>query len=155
MAVTISPATENDAALVYAFVRKLAEYENMEHHVTSTEGDLRKWLFGERRVAEAVLARAGDTPVGCAVFFPIFSTYSGRPAIYIEDLIVEPEYRGSGVGRALMDYLADLARERGCDRLNWSVLKWNRKAIGFYERLGAAVVDDWATYRLEVGGGRR
>jgi len=150
MAVTISPATEADAALVHSFVCKLAEYENMLHHVKASVDDLRRWLFGEWRVAEAAIARAGDRPVGCAVFFPMFSTYSGHPAIYIEDLFVDPDHRGAGVGRALIEYLGDLGRKRGCDKLQWSVLKWNHKAIGFYERIGATIVDDWATYRLDI-----
>ena len=151
MSVIISPATENDVAILYSFVCKLAVYENMVHHVESTVEDLREWLFGPRRVAEAAIAREGDTPVGAAIFFPLYSTYSGRPAIYIEDLFVDAEFRGKGVGRALIEYLKGVARDRRYDRLVWSVLKWNDQAIRFYEGLGATVVDEWWTYRLDVG----
>ena len=146
----ISPATENDVPLIFAFVRKLAEFERLEHRVTATENDIRECLFGERRVAEAVIAYLGDTPAGFALFFHIFSTFAGRPGIYLEDLFVDPEHRGRGVGRALLSYLEGLARERGCDRLQWSVLKWNERAIDFYKSTGAVARDDWTVYRLDL-----
>jgi GNAT superfamily N-acetyltransferase len=146
----ISPATENDVLLIFAFVRKLAEFERLAHRVTATEDDIRKCLFGERRVAEAVIAYLGDVPAGFALFFHTVSTFAGRPGIYLEDLFVDPEHRGRGVGRALLSYLENLARERGCDRLQWSVLKWNQRAIDFYKSLGAVARDDWTLYRLDL-----
>jgi GNAT superfamily N-acetyltransferase len=146
----IAPATETDVPLIFAFIRKLAEFEGRADHVTATEDDIREWLFGERRVAEAVIAYLGDVPAGFAVFFHIFSTFAGRPGIYLEDLFVDPEHRGRGVGRALLRYLEDLARERGCDRLQWSVLTWNQRAIDFYKSIGAVPRDDWTVYRLDL-----
>ncbi len=148
MPVTISPATEKDVPLVFAFVRKLAEYEKLPHHVTATEDDLRANLFGDRRAAEAVIAYLDGAPAGFAVFFHNFSTYTGKPGIYLEDLFVDPEYRTRGVGKALLKYLERLGRERGCDRLQWSVLKWNEQAIRFYNNRGAVPMEDWTLYRL-------
>jgi len=150
MPVTISHATEKDVPLVLAFVRKLAEYEKVPHHVTATEDDLRESLFGDRRAAEAVIAYLDDMPAGLAVFFNNFSTYTGKPGIYLEDLFVDPEYRGRGIGKALLSYLEQLGRERGCDRLQWSVLKWNEQAIRFYKNRGAVPMDEWTLYRLPL-----
>jgi GNAT superfamily N-acetyltransferase len=146
----ISPATEEDVPLVFAFVRKLAEFERAANRVTATEDDLREGLFGARPVVEAVIARLGDTPAGFALFYPIFSTFSGRRGIYLEDLFVDPEHRGRGVGKALLSYVEDLARERGCDRLQWSVLNWNQHAIDFYKSIGAVAKDEWTVYRLDL-----
>jgi GNAT superfamily N-acetyltransferase len=150
MPVTIIPATEKDVPLVFEFVRKLAEYEKLSHHVTATENDLRENLFGDRRAAEAVIAYLDDAPAGLAVFFHNFSTYTGKPGIYLEDLFVDPEYRRRGVGKALLKYLERLGRERGCDRLQWSVLKWNESAIRFYKSRGAVPMEDWTLYRLSL-----
>ena len=144
---SIRPATENDLPLVFSFIRKLAEYEKLAHEVTATEERLRENLFGPQKYAEAVIAYAGDVPAGFAVFFHNFSTYAGRPGIYLEDLFVDPEYRGHGLGKALLAYLEGVARERGCGWLQWAVLKWNQPAIDFYQGLGAKPLDDWTLYR--------
>ena len=143
----IRPATEEDAPLLLRFIKELAEYEHLSHEVSATEEMLRESLFG-RRVAEALLAYLGDAPAGFALFFHNFSTFLGSPGVYLEDLYVRPAFRGSGVGRALLVRLAKLARERGCGRLEWSVLDWNEPSIGFYRSLGAVAMDDWTVYRV-------
>lgn len=144
----IHPATEEDVPLLLRFVKELAEYENLSHEVSATEEVLKESLFGGRRVAEALLAYLGDEPVGFALFFHNFSTFLGRPGIYLEDLYVRPEFRGSGIGRILLAHLAKLAKERGCGRLEWWVLDWNEPSIGFYKSLGAVAMDDWTVYRV-------
>ncbi|HKF78827.1 MAG TPA: GNAT family N-acetyltransferase [Candidatus Dormibacteraeota bacterium] len=146
---SIRGATEADVALVAALIRELAEYERLLHEVTMTEDGLRTALFGSRPCAEVAIAEGGDgEPLGFALFFHNFSTFLGLPGIYLEDLFVRPAHRSRGVGRALLEHLAGLARERGCGRLEWSVLDWNQPAIGFYRRLGAVPQDEWTTYRL-------
>ncbi|HEX5724623.1 MAG TPA: GNAT family N-acetyltransferase [Longimicrobiaceae bacterium] len=147
-ALAIRPATEADTPLVLRFIRELAEYERLAHEVRATEEELRRTLFGPRPAAEVVIAEAGDEPVGFALFFPNYSTFLGQPGIYLEDLYVRPEARGRGTGRALLAHLAQLARERGCGRLDWAVLDWNEPAIRFYRALGARALDDWTTFRL-------
>lgn len=149
--VAIRQACEADVPLLLSFIRRLAEYEKLAHEVRATEEVLQDSLFGNRRVAEAVLAYAGDVPAGFAVFFHNFSTFTGRPGVYLEDLFVDPEYRGSGIGKALLGYLEGVARERGCGHLQWAVLKWNQSAIDFYEKRGAQPLDDWTIYRLGLG----
>lgn len=144
----IHPATEEDVPLLLRFVKELAEYENLSHEVSATEEVLKESLFGGRRMAEALLAYLGDEPVGFALFFHNFSTFLGRPGIYLEDLYVRPEFRGSGIGRTLLAHLAKLAKERGCGRLEWWVLDWNEPSIGFYKSLGAVAMDDWTAYRV-------
>lgn len=144
----IHPATEEDVPLLLRFVKELAEYENLSHEVSATEEVLKESLFGGRRVAEALLAYLGDEPVGFALFFHNFSTFLGRPGIYLEDLYVRPEFRGSGIGRTLLAHLVKLAKERGCGRLEWWVLDWNEPSIGFYKSLGAVAMDDWTVYRV-------
>ncbi|HMD49542.1 MAG TPA: GNAT family N-acetyltransferase [Bryobacteraceae bacterium] len=146
--VAIRQACEADVPLLLSFIRRLAEYEKLAHEVRATEEVLRDSIFGNRRVAEAVFAYAGDAPAGFAVFFHNFSTFTGRPGIYLEDLFVDPEYRGLGIGKALLGHVESVARERGCSRLQWAVLKWNQSAIDFYEKLGARPLDDWTIYRL-------
>lgn len=141
-------ATEEDVPLILAFVRELAEYERLAHEVVATEESLRDSLFGERRVAEVLLGYVEDEPAAFALFFHNFSTFLGKPGIYLEDLYVRPEHRGSGIGRAMLAHLARLAVQRGCGRLEWWVLDWNNPAIGFYRKLGAASMDDWTVYRL-------
>lgn len=141
-------ATAEDTPLVLSFIRELAEYENLSHEVVATEEALRTSLFGERPFAEVLLAFVGEEPVGFALFFHNFSTFLGKPGIYLEDLYVRPEHRGAGAGSALLSRLAGLAVERGCGRLEWWVLDWNEPSIGFYERLGATAMDDWTVYRL-------
>jgi GNAT superfamily N-acetyltransferase len=146
--ITIRPATEADTALVLGFIRDLARYEQLEQRVVATEDDLRRWLFGERPCAEVLIASEGDEPAGFALFFPNFSTFLGRPGIYLEDLYVRESSRGRGIGRRLLQELARIAVERGWGRIEWAVLDWNRPAIGFYERLGATLLSDWRICRL-------
>jgi GNAT superfamily N-acetyltransferase len=144
----IVPATERDVAVILGFIRKLAEYEKLSHQVAATEELLRDTLFGGRRVAEVLIAYLGDEPAGFALFFHNFSTFLGRPGIYLEDLFVEPAQRGQGIGKALLTEIAKIARERNCGRLEWAVLNWNRPAIDFYRGLGAVPLDDWTLFRV-------
>ena len=144
----IDPATGQDAAAIQRMIRGLADYERLSHMVVSTEESLRSALFGSRPVAEAIVARAGADAVGFALFFHTYSTFAGRPGMYLEDLYVEPQWRGRGLGRGLLARVARIAAERGCDRLGWSVLDWNEPALGFYRSLGAELVQDWVGYRL-------
>jgi GNAT superfamily N-acetyltransferase len=126
----------------------LAEYERLAHAVVITEQMLRENLFGPRRYAEVLLGYAGGRPVAFAVFFHNFSTFVGRPGLYLEDLFVIPEMRGKGFGRAMLIELAKIARERGCGRFEWAVLDWNESAIRFYKSLGAVAMDDWTIFRV-------
>lgn len=148
MSIRIRSATREDVPVVAELIRGLARYEKLEHEVVMTEDLLAAGLFGERPYAEVLLAVDEDRPLGFALFFHNFSTFLGRPGIYLEDLFVVPEERGSGIGRALLEHLARLAVDRGCGRLEWAVLDWNRDAIAFYERLGARPNSDWTVYRL-------
>jgi GNAT superfamily N-acetyltransferase len=145
---TIRTATAADIGLVFGFIRDLARYERLENRVIATEDDLRHWLFGARPYAEVLIASEGDEPAGFALFFPSFSTFLGRPGIYLEDLYVREASRGRGIGRRLLQELARIAVERGWGRVEWAVLDWNASAIGFYERLGATLLDDWRICRL-------
>lgn len=144
----IRAATEEDASLILSFIRELAEYEGLSREVVATEEALRENLFGERWYAEVLIGEQGGTPAGFALFFHNFSTFLGKPGIYLEDLYVRPEFRGSGIGRELLAGLARLTVERGCGRLEWWVLDWNEPSIGFYKKLGAVPMDDWTVYRL-------
>ncbi len=144
----IRPATEEDVPLILSFIRELAGYERLSHEVSATEDLLRFHLFGEKRGAEVVIGQHAEEPAGFALFFHNFSTFLGRPGIYLEDLYVRPQFRGAGIGKALLVHLAELARERGCGRLEWSVLDWNEPAIGFYRGIGASPVGGWTVYRL-------
>jgi len=146
--VTLRAAAEDDAAIVLRFIRDLAVYERLEHVVVATEADLRRWLFGPGAVAEVVLAFEGGEPAGFALFFRNFSTFLGRPGIYLEDLYVRESSRGRGIGTALLAHLAAVAVDRGYGRVEWAVLDWNRPAIDFYRALGATVMDDWRICRL-------
>jgi GNAT superfamily N-acetyltransferase len=148
MELQIVPARPEDVPIVLGLINALAEYERMSDQVVATEQGLRAWLFGDRPAAEVVLARADGSVVGFALFFHNFSTFLGRPGLYLEDLFVVPEWRGRGIGRKLMAHLAEIAVSRGCGRMEWSVLDWNRPAIGFYERIGASLLEDWRVCRL-------
>jgi len=148
----IRPATIGDVPIILELIRDLATYERAPHDVTATEEQLTDVLFGEKRAAEVLLAFEGDTPIGFAVFFPNFSTWVGRPGLYLEDLFVRPEHRGKGYGRALLVYLAGIARDRGCGRMEWAVLDWNAPAIDFYKKLGAAPLEEWKIFRLTRDG---
>ncbi len=141
-------ATEGDVPLILSFIKDLADYERLSHEVAATEETLRESLFGERRAAEVLLGYADGSPAAFALFFHNFSTFLGRPGIYLEDLFVKPEHRGSGFGKEMLRYLARLAKERGCGRLEWWVLDWNEDAVRFYKSLGAVPMDEWTVYRV-------
>lgn len=144
----IRAATPDDVPVIAELIRALADYERLSHAVVLDESALRAHLFGPRPYAEVVLAEHEAAVVGFALFFHNYSTFLGRPGIYLEDLFVRPEHRGSGHGKALLSHLARLAVERGCGRLEWSVLDWNEPSIAFYRSLGAAAMDEWTVYRL-------
>jgi GNAT superfamily N-acetyltransferase len=144
----IERATEGDVPLILRLIKDLAEYERMSSDVVATEQGLRDSLFGARPAAEVIIAYAGDTPAGFALFFHNYSTFLGKPGLYLEDLFVVPEFRGNGYGRELLRELAAIAVERGCGRFEWSVLDWNEPAIGFYKKLGAVPMEDWTVFRL-------
>jgi len=148
MTLGIRFAERSDVKMIAELIRGLARYERLEGEVTMTEELLTHNLFGPRPYAETLLAEEDGTPAGFALFFHSFSTFLALPGIYLEDLFVVPERRGAGVGRALLERLAQIAIERGCGRLEWAVLDWNRDAIGFYERLGARPNSEWTVYRL-------
>ena len=144
----IEPAQPADAALIVALVRELAEYERLLQEVRITPDDVLRDLFGPRAFAEAVIARVGHEPVGFALWFHNYSTFAGRPGLYLEDLFVRPAFRGRGYGEALLRHLARVTVERGCARFEWSVLDWNEPAIAFYRKLGAVPMDDWTVQRV-------
>jgi GNAT superfamily N-acetyltransferase len=144
----IRPATVDDVPLILRFIRELAEYERLAHEVVATEELLRETLFGSRAYAEVVIGEVHGEPAGFALFFHNFSTFVGRPGIYLEDLYVRPELRGRGYGRTLLAHLASLAKQRNCGRVEWAVLTWNEPAIRFYQSLGARPNDQWIIYRL-------
>jgi GNAT superfamily N-acetyltransferase len=147
-ATQIRPATAADIDVVLALIRELAEYEKLLHEVVATDALVRESLFGPRPVAECVLACVNGKPVGFALFFHNYSTFKGRAGLYLEDLFVRPEFRGQGIGEALLRHLARIAVERNCARMEWSVLDWNKRAIQFYERMGAVGIHDWTTFRV-------
>jgi GNAT superfamily N-acetyltransferase len=146
---TIRFATTRDVPAIAALIRELADYERLAHEVQLDEGELASHLFAEPRRAEVLLAQDGIEVVGFALFFHNFSTFLGKPGIYLEDLFVKPAHRGRGHGKAMLSELARLALERGCGRLEWAVLDWNEPAIEFYKRLGARAMDAWTTYRVD------
>jgi GNAT superfamily N-acetyltransferase len=148
----IRPATAADVPVILELIRALATYERAPNEVTATEDGLNKVLFGEKPAAEVLLAFENETAVGFAVFFHNFSTWLGRPGLYLEDLFVRPEDRGKGYGRALLIHLAKIARDRGCGRMEWAVLDWNEPAIKFYRALGATPMDEWTVFRLTRDG---
>jgi len=148
----ICPARVEDVPIILQLIRDLATYERAPHEVTATEEQLVDVLFGEKPAAEVLLAFENETPAGFAVFFHNFSTWLGRPGLYLEDLFVKPEKRGKGYGRALLVDLAKIAYERGCGRMEWAVLDWNEPAIRFYHSLGAKPMDEWTVFRLTRDG---
>lgn len=145
----VRPATPADVPTILRFVRDLAEYEREPDAVEATEPMLHDALFGTSAAAEAVVAERDGQPIGFALFFHNFSTWKGRRGLYLEDLYVTPEARGSGAGRALLAHLAALAIDRGCARFEWAVLDWNAPAIGFYRAIGAVGMEEWTVQRLE------
>ncbi len=149
MTVTIRPANSADLALIANLIRALADYEQLAHEVRFDEAVLGTKLFGPRPYAEVLIGEIDGTAQGFALFFHNFSTFEGKPGIYLEDLFVRPEARGSGLGKALLARLAALALERDCARLEWSVLDWNAPAIGFYQALGARLMDEWTVMRVD------
>lgn len=144
----IRPATKKDVPVILAFIKELAEYERLSHTVVATEDILCQSLFEGKRVAEMVIGYYEEEPVSFALFFYNFSTFLGRPGLYLEDLYVKPAFRGKGIGRTMLRYLAKLAKERNCGRFEWSVLDWNTPAINFYKNLGAIPLDDWTVFRM-------
>jgi GNAT superfamily N-acetyltransferase len=144
----ICPARVEDLPIILQLIRDLATYERAPDEVVATEEQLIEVLFGERPVAEVLLAFEGESPVGFAVYFYSFSTWLARPGLYLEDLFVKPEKRGKGYGRALLVELAKIARDRGCGRMEWAVLNWNESAIKFYRTLGAKPMNEWTVFRL-------
>lgn len=145
---TIKPAQEKDVPLLLEFIRELAEFEKRAHEVVATEALLRENFFGKLKCAEAVIGSLNEQPVATGIYFYTYSTFLGRPSLYVEDVYVRPEFRSKGFGKALFVYFAKVAVERGCGRMEWSVLDWNQKAIDFYDRLGAHKIDEWKKYRL-------
>jgi GNAT superfamily N-acetyltransferase len=148
----IRVAIVDDLPIILELIRALATYERAPNEVTATEQGLVEVLFGDKPAAEVLLAFENETAVGFAVFFHNFSTWLGRPGLYLEDLFVKPEHRGKGYGRALLIHLAKIARERGCGRMEWAVLGWNEPAIEFYRKLGAKPMDEWTVFRLTRDG---
>ena len=144
----IRTATEADIPVILSLIRELADYERAPDAVVATEAGLRDVLFGKKPAAEVLLALEEDAAVGFAVYFFNFSTWLGRPGLYLEDLFVRPEKRGKGYGRALLVRLAQIAHDRGCGRMEWAVLDWNDPAIQFYRKLGAEPMDEWTVFRL-------
>ena len=147
-ATRIRAAVSDDAPTILAFIRELAAYERLSDEVRATEDDLRRTLFRDPSHAACRIAEVDGRPAGFALFFPNYSTFLGRPGLYLEDLYVRPEFRGRGIGEALLADLARIAIERGCGRLEWSVLDWNGPALRFYRRLGAVAMDGWTVHRL-------
>lgn len=144
----IRPAERADIPLILGFIRELAEYEKLADQVIADQEQMAEHLFGPRPYAEVLIGEVDGLPAGFALFFHNYSTFLGKPGIYLEDLYVRASARGAGLGKALLSTLARLAVERGCGRLEWSVLNWNEPAIGFYQQLGAEPLDEWTVYRL-------
>ena len=150
MTISVRPAVRADMPLIASLIRGLAEYEGLSHAVRMEEAKLEGYLFGERPMAEVLIGECDGAARGFALFFHNFSTFEGRPGIWLEDLFVLPEWRRSGLGRALLREVARIAHQRGCGRLEWAVLDWNMTAIDFYRSLGARALTDWTTMRLDA-----
>ena len=144
---TFRNAERKDTALILRFIKELAEYEKMSDQVVADEAKLKEWIFDKQK-AEVIFALEDGKEVGCALFFHNFSTFLGRAGIYLEDFYVKPEYRGKGYGKAILKRLASIAAERGCGRLEWWCLDWNKPSIDFYTSLGAEPMSDWTVYRI-------
>jgi GNAT superfamily N-acetyltransferase len=147
-ALDISPATAADVPLILSLINDLAEYEKLRHESVATESSIHEALFGPKPHAEAVIARFDGEPAGFALFFHNFSTFLGKPGLYLEDLFVRPAYRGRAIGKSLLSHLASLAVQRNCGRFQWQVLDWNRPSRDFYESLGAQADPAWVNYRM-------
>ena len=144
----IRSSNADDCPLILQFIKELAEYENLSHEVVATPQILQQSLFGERPYAEVLIAEYQATPVAYALFFHNLSTFTGRPGIYLEDIYVQPEVRGKGFGKSMLSYIAKLAVERNCTRVEWSVLDWNEPSIQFYRSIGAIPLEEWTVQRL-------
>ena len=149
MTPTLRHATRDDIALILELIRELAEYEKLAHEAVADAASLERDVFGPRPYAEVVVAEAGGEPAGFALFFHNYSTFLGKPGLYLEDLFVRPRFRGLGLGKRLMQFLAHTAVERGCGRFEWSVLDWNAPSIAFYRSLGARGMDEWTVQRVD------
>ncbi len=143
-------ATAADVPLILSMIEGIAAYEKLSHEVETTEQKLKETLFGEKSYAEVLLAFEADTAVGFALFFHNYSTFRARPGIYLEDLFIWPEYRGKGFGKALLEKIITIAKERNCGRVEWSVLNWNTPAIDFYKSMGAQAMNEWTTFRIKL-----
>lgn len=148
MSLLIRNAVREDAALILRFIRALAVYERLEDSVVADEEKILRTLFGDKPYAEVLIAEWNGEPAGFALFFHNYSTFLAKPGIYLEDLFVDPAFRGKGIGKALLSSLARMAVDRDCGRLEWSVLDWNEPAIGFYKKLGAVPMDEWTIFRV-------
>ena len=148
--ISIRLATENDAGLLLNFIRQLAIYEKLSSEVVATEEKLKEYLFGAKKYAEALIGEFDNKPVGFALFFYNFSTFLSLPGIYLEDLFVNPDYRGKGIGKKLLLELVQIAKRKGFGRVEWAVLDWNKPAIEFYKSLGAKPNDKWTVYRIRA-----
>ncbi|MBE9548002.1 MAG: GNAT family N-acetyltransferase [Proteobacteria bacterium] len=145
----IRPANTDDCMVILSFIKELAEYEKMSSLVVATDNDIHKALFGEPKYADCLIAEWQGLPVGFALYFFIFSTFEGKPALYLEDLYVQPGVRGNGIGKSLLQRLASTALQHNCSRMDWAVLDWNQPAIEFYQSIGAHAEDQWTTFRLD------
>ena len=144
----IRKAEVKDVSLIFSFIKELAEYEKLSSEVTATEETIKESLFGERAYAEVLIAEYENEPAGHAIFFHNFSTFVGRPGIYLEDIYVRPHLRGKGIGKRLLLHLIKTAKERNCGRVEWAVLDWNKTAIDFYKKMGAVPMDEWTVFRM-------
>jgi len=146
---TIRYAVENDVPVIHKLIKELAEYEKLSDKVKASEEDLKSVLFGKDRFVEVLIAEYEEVEIGYAIFFKNFSTFLCKPGIYLEDLYVKPEFRGKGIGKALLEEIISLAKERNYGRVEWSVLDWNTPAIDFYKKIGAKQLNEWSVFRLE------